>query len=103
MSVEVTFLAEADIDLAYEELATNIGTRVADLFQRRLAEMLAKLERQPLSIAKIDPPFPEYPDLRVVAIKRFEARLICYFPISTGIRVVRVIHSSRDLAAVFGS
>lgn len=65
--------------------------------------MLVKLERSPLSYAPHEPPFPNHPGLRIVPIKRFEARLICYVPTGDGIRVVRVVHAGRNLGSVFGS
>ncbi|QEL13235.1 hypothetical protein [Limnoglobus roseus] len=60
------------------------------------------MERLPYSIAPVDPPYPKYPELRLAPVKRFEARLVCYVPTADGIRILRVLHSSSDLDAVFG-
>lgn len=103
MSVEFTYLARDDIDLAIEELHLRFGSRTSDMFQRRLDETLELLRRNPLMVAPIDPPYPRYPDLRVLPVCKFKGRLICFVPTCAGIRVVRVLLSSRDLDAIFGS
>lgn len=102
MSIDILPAAKVDLDDAAEDIGAAIGERVARLFQQRLGDTLRRLERFPLSVAPHEPPFPRYPGLRIVPVKRFEARLICYVPIADGIRVVRVLHSSRDLGAIFG-
>lgn len=99
----ITYLAQDDIDLAIEELHFKFGAGASGIFQRRLGETLELLCRNPLMVAAIDPPYPRYPDLRVVPVNRFDGRLVCYVPTSSGIRVVRVLLSSRDLDAIFGS
>jgi len=38
--------------------------------------------------------------LRMWRVRRFDKHLIFYRPVANGIEVIRVLHSSRDLAAV---
>lgn len=43
----------------------------------------------------------EIADLRVWQVRGFENYLIFYRPIEGGIEVVRILHSARDIAAIF--
>jgi len=45
---------------------------------------------------------PEFTGVRMWRVKGFRRYLIFYRPIEDGIEIVRVIHSSRDIAALFG-
>jgi len=44
----------------------------------------------------------EFSGIRMWRVKGFRQYLIFYRPIQDGIEIVRVIHSSRDIAALFG-
>lgn len=103
MSVVFTFLAEEDIDIANEELFFQFGRRTVELFERRVNETLARLVQFPLSVAPCDPPYPQFPGLRIASVAKFRGRLVYYIPTSDGIRVVRVLPSGTDLDVVFGS
>ena len=45
---------------------------------------------------------PKLKGVRVMPIRGFERHLIFYRPTRAGIVIVRVLHASRDLGAVFG-
>jgi plasmid stabilization system protein ParE len=102
VSIEIPARAQADIDIASEELAEAYGPLVALAFQERLAETLRRLERQPLSAGVVDPPYPKYSEMRVRTVVKFEYRLVFYTPIPAGIRVVRILHAGMDSNAIFG-
>jgi plasmid stabilization system protein ParE len=102
VSIEFTPLGAADVRIASHELARDLGVRVAVTFQRRLRDTLAGLETFPLSGSPVDPPYPNHPGLRFRPVRRFESRLVFYVPTPTGILLMRVVYSGRDLDAVFG-
>lgn len=102
MIIRTTARAQADIDLASEELTDAYGVRVADTFQQRLAETLRRLERFPSAAGRVDPPYPKYPDMRVRQVRKFPYCVVYYIPIPGGIRVVRVLHAGQDADAIFG-
>jgi plasmid stabilization system protein ParE len=101
VSIVISARAQADIDIASEELAETYGLHIALAFQERLAETLLRLERQPLMAGVIDPPFPNYPDMRVRTVVKFKYRLVYYVPTDTGIKVVRILHAGMDSRAIF--
>jgi len=103
LSIEYTIDAESDIDFAIDELVDGYGVSLASAFRIRLEAMLEKIASMPYGFSLVDPPFPRYPGLRVVAIKKFAARLIFYTPTETGILVVRVLLASSDWASAMGS
>ena len=45
---------------------------------------------------------PEFTGVRMWRVKGFRRYLIFYYPIENGVEIVRLIHSSRDIAALFG-
>jgi toxin ParE1/3/4 len=100
MSVIYSADAIADLDEIEYELY-RIGPHVARLFQTRLARAVALYERLPLSAAEYEPPDPRFPGLRQFPIRRFRAYAVFYQPTDDGIRIVRVLHTSRDLTAIF--
>ena len=44
----------------------------------------------------------KYSGIRMWRVKGFRKYLIFYKPIEDGVDIIRVIHSSRDIAALFG-
>jgi plasmid stabilization system protein ParE len=102
MSIEIAGRAQIDMELLAEEIRDDSGVAAAERFADRLNRTLALLERLPQLGEIIDPPFPRYPDLRMVQVRRQPHHIIYYHPTRTGIRVVRVLHSSRDAGAIFG-
>jgi len=102
VSIDISARAQADIDIASEELAESYGPHVALAFQDRLTETLNRLERQPFSAGVVDPPYAKYPEMRVRTVRKFVYRLVYYIPMPTGIRVVRILHAGMDSTAIFG-
>lgn len=96
MSVERTDAAIADIDLAAEELAVECGVHVANLFLLRVEATVNRIASMPLAFPLVDPPVARCPDLRVVPVMKFAARLVIYTPTDTGILVVRVLRAASD-------
>ena len=101
MSIGYTPHATHDIDTVAEYLEVGRvggGRR----FQDALRRTLAHLERLPESAAEFDPPTAQYPSLRVTRVsKRYHHYAVFYQPTADGILVVRVLHNSRNIAAIF--
>lgn len=76
MSIEILARAQADIDIASEQLAEAYGLHVALAFQERLAVTLRLLERNPLSAGAVDPPYSKHPEMRVQTVVKFKSRLV---------------------------
>jgi plasmid stabilization system protein ParE len=102
VSVEISPRARADIDLEAEDLGLRYGQRTADRFIDGLHQLLSRLDGMPASAVEVDPPYPNHPGLRVAQVQGFPTQTVYYVPITTGIRVVRVLHTSRDTDAIFG-
>lgn len=102
MSIEFTAHADVDVDTTTDSILADLGLSVATAFQHRLQVTLTGLEGLPHSAPLVDPPYPNYPGMRVRPVYRFRARLVFYLPTPTGILVVRLIHASRNLDDVFG-
>jgi plasmid stabilization system protein ParE len=100
MSIVYAATALADLDQIEDDLLLA-GAHVLRLFHRRLARSLGLYERFPLSAAEYQPPDPRFPGMRHFAIRQFESYAVFYEPLADGIRVVRVLHTARDLAAIF--
>jgi toxin ParE1/3/4 len=100
MSVVFAAAALADLDGIEDDLGRR-GAHLVRLFRTRLAQGLALRERLPLSAAEHQPPDPRLPGLRYFPIRRFESYAVFYQPIAGGVRVVRVLHTSRDLGLIF--
>lgn len=102
MSIDFTTDAQFDIFEAVDSLQNSLGAVVARAFRNRLQQTLTALEELPHSGSPVDPPYPNFPGLRVRPATRFRARLVFYQPTPTGILVVRVLYAARDLGAIFG-
>lgn len=51
----------------------------------------------------IEPGFSGLPGMRAMNVKQYPRFIIYFQPKPDGIRVLRVLHASRDLDALFGS
>jgi plasmid stabilization system protein ParE len=102
MSIEIVDRAQIDMELIAEDIRDDSGVAAAERFADRLNRTLALLERLSRLGEIIDPPFPRYPDLRMMQVHRQPHHVIYFCPTRTGIRVVRVLHTSRDAGAIFG-
>ncbi len=101
MSIDFTPHATYDIDTIAEYLeAGRVGG--GHRFQDALSRALARLERLPESAAVFEPPSPLYPGLRVARVSsRYQHYAVFYQPTADGVLVVRVLHTSRDIGAIF--
>lgn len=100
MSIDFTPHALYDIDNAAEYLEVERaggGTR----FRNDLQQLLDRLERLPASAALLEPPSSAYSGLRQSQLRVFVHYAVYYQPTADGILVVRILHTSRNVAAIF--
>jgi plasmid stabilization system protein ParE len=91
-----------DIDTAAEQLeADRVGGGAR--FRENLSTLLARLERFPESAAVYESPSPRYAGLRTAQLSKFRNHAVYYVVTPEGILVVRVLHASRNVAAIFNS
>ena len=82
----------------------EIDRSLALRFKKAVDEASFLLAANPELGAPVDePPGKEYARLRKWVLKEFSSILIFYRPIPTGIRIIRVIHSSVDYRRVLQS
>jgi plasmid stabilization system protein ParE len=101
VSIDFTPHAVYDIDNAVEYLEVEKvggGSR----FRTELTHLLTRLEQLPESAPLYEPPSPKQPGLRVAQLSKFDRYAVFYRPTPDGILVVRVLHTSRNIAAIFG-
>lgn len=103
--MSIVFSDRAEVDAAYlaGEIRDESGVAAADRFAARLRQTAGLLERLPHMGEAIDPPFPRHPGLRVFPIRKQPHHLVFYTPTDTGILIVRVLHASRNIPAIFGA
>lgn len=99
MSIVYAASALTDLD-AIEDNLIRRGAHVARLFQKRLAKALALHEQFPLSAPEYPTTDPRLAGLRYFAVRRFTSHAVFYQPTDDGIRVVRVLHTARNIAAI---
>jgi plasmid stabilization system protein ParE len=101
MSVVYATAALADLDVIEDDLRFAGGDTLIQLFHQRLSRALTLHERLPLAAPQYQPPNPQLPGLRYFPIRRFTSYAVFYQPIIDGIRVIRILHTSRNIAAIF--
>jgi plasmid stabilization system protein ParE len=100
MSIEIQPRAAVDIEIAADELERwRAGAETR--FIARLNDALARLERLPDLAARHEPESALFPGLREYLIPRDYGYLVFYLPTDEGVSVVRVLHRSRNLPAIF--
>jgi toxin ParE1/3/4 len=87
----------AEIAAYYGEESVELELRFIDAAEAAFEKLLLMPEKG----AKREYYHPKLQDLRMRPIPKFPKILIFYRPTVTGVRVVRVLHSARDLAALF--
>ena len=102
MSIVYSAAALADLE-QIEETFGQVGHHVVQLFRQRSARSLVSHERFPLSGTEYESVDPQFPGMRYFPIRRFTSYVVFYEPLPDGIRVVRVLHSSRDIGAIFNA
>ena len=88
------------VDLADHIALDNI--EAASRFLKSAEESFRDLEHMPLMGSAREYRSAEFTGIRMWRVKEFRKYLIFYHPIEDGIEIIRVIHSSRDIAALFG-
>lgn len=93
--------ADQDIDEQFEYLAIEADLAVARRFLAATRETLGKLLRNP-EIGSVRTFADErLSELRVWPISGFRRYLVFYLPQPNGIEIVRILHGSRDVDALF--
>ena len=87
------------IDLAYYIALDNI--EAAYQFLDKVEESFHDLERMPLMGSAREFQDPTLAGIRMWRVKDFPKNLIFYRPMKDGVEVIRVLHSSRDIAGLF--
>jgi toxin ParE1/3/4 len=90
----ISFLARP----TYSPISAEAAIRFLEAFDRTVEF----LQRSPL-IGEICPyPNPLFEGTRVWRIQKFKTYLVFYRVLSDAMEVVRVLHGSRDMGAIFG-
>jgi toxin ParE1/3/4 len=96
-----TALATRDIDELVNYYRTEAGPTVALRFINNAERAFAHLAEMPRMGARLGFDQSPFPDIRRWHIEGFTALLILYRAVADGIEIIRVLHSSRDIAALF--
>jgi toxin ParE1/3/4 len=94
---------QAELDIA--ELAMYIGRQSVDAADRLFTEFYALADRLaefPAIGQEFPTSHPRLRGLRVVRVPHFPNHLVFYLVQGEGIQIIRVLHGSRDLDAIFG-
>ncbi len=103
MSIEISNLAEWDMESLAGEIFEKAGPFASGRFADRLGKTLSFLERFPISGELIMPGYDTSPGLRAFGVRQYPNHVIYFTPKPDGIRVLRVLRASRDLDAIFDS
>jgi toxin ParE1/3/4 len=87
------------IDLAYYIALDNV--EAAYQFLDQAEESFRDLERMPLMGSAREFQDSTLTGIRMWRVKDFPKNLIFYRPIKDGVEIIRVLHSSRDIAGLF--
>jgi toxin ParE1/3/4 len=94
---------QAELDIA--ELAMYIGRQSMDAADRLFTEFYALADRLaefPELGQEFPTSHPRLQRLRVARVPHFPNHLVFYLVQGEGIQIIRVLHGSRDLDAIFG-
>lgn len=95
--------ASADRDLsAHAAYLQQRSEQLANRFLDAAEETLQQLAAMPGLAGRWDSTHPTLANMRVWQVKGFKNHLIFYREIPDGIEVIRVLHGSQDIEAVFG-
>jgi toxin ParE1/3/4 len=97
----LTKIAEQELDEQAAYLAEEAGPSTAVRFYTSMGAACLLLAGNPeLGVAR-DYGRPDLAGLRVWPIHDFDKHLVFYRPTQEGVEIVRVIHASRDIEALF--
>lgn len=91
--------ADEDLDQQAYYLATEGSVETGHRFLVAAHETFALLSSQPQMGWRVRVRHPRLASLQVFRISGFEAMLVLYQPLRSGVEIVRVVHGSRDLVA----
>jgi len=94
-------LADRDLNDYADHLARNASLEVALRFLSAAEETFAMLARQPKMGWPSRLTHAELKSMRTFRVTSFERMLILYRPLDDGVDILRVVHSSRNLQALF--
>jgi toxin ParE1/3/4 len=103
VSIEIPERARWDIEEISDHIRLGSGAFVAEKFTDRLRKTLSLLESIPTMGELIEPGFFGLPGMRAMNVRQYPRFIVYFQPKPDGIRVLRVLHASRDLDALFGS
>jgi toxin ParE1/3/4 len=92
--------ADHDLDQQAYYLATEASPETGHRFLVAAHETFALLSTQPQMGWPLRLRHSRLASLRVFRVSGFEKFLVLYLPVSQGVEIVRVVHGSRDLAAL---
>lgn len=99
----IVYLPQAEVDI--EQIAQGIAIqrpRIADRFLNAVDRSLKRLRDLPYLGVPWETEATELQGMRLWVVAGFPNHLVFYRPTASGIEVIRVVHGSRDLDAVFG-
>ena len=102
MTPSITIRPLAQADLAEQrDYLENTNPQVAERYLQAVEQTFNQLAQLPGLGAPREYGKPNLSGMRMRPVKGFERYLIFYLPNDNGIDVVRVLHSSRDIARLF--
>ena len=93
--------ADQDLDDQAYYLATEAGPQLGHRFLLSAHETFNLLAANPMMGWETRIKHPDLTGLRVFSVSGFEKMLVFYRPHATGVEILRVIHGSRNLRALF--
>lgn len=101
MSIDYARDALKDVDDIEDFWTQTSGLRAVALFHRRLQQTASRLEALPMSAQLYEPEDSRHPGMRFCTLSNLPSFAVFYQPTADGIRILRVLHTSRDIAAIF--
>ena len=93
--------ADQDLDCHADHLAREASVEIALRFYAEAHETFTLLAGHPNIGWPARLKHPQLESLRVFRVSGFERKLILYRPFTAGVDILRVVHGSRDLQALF--
>ena len=93
--------ADRDLDDQAYYLTMEASPEIGHRFLVATHETLALLATQPEMGWRLRLKRPAFAELRAFRVKGFERMLVLYLPRADGVDVLRVVHGSRNLQALF--
>ena len=103
MKIRILLRPAADRDIADQAdyLTQHQDLRTGLRFYRAAEETFQLLARQPEMGKQTDYQNSFLTGMRMFPVKRFPNHLVFYLKVDSGIEIIRVLHSARDIASLF--